>query len=68
MGKMMISPRVFLFFKNCFFGSLGVWAGGEGVGVKGQKIAQNDNKNHICHTAYLGNSVAYDNFWCTCVK
>ena len=37
-------------------------------GVKGQKIAQNEN-NYIWHMPYLRNSIAYDNdFWYKCVK
>ena len=59
---MMISPDAFVIF---FFLNFDFWAA---RGVKGQKIAQNENKNYICHTPYLRNSRAYDHdFCCTCV-
>ena len=37
--------------------------------VKEQKVAQNKNKNDICYTPYLRNSIAHDHdFWFTRVK
>ena len=59
--KMMISPGTFfIFLKFWFFGLLG---------VKGQKITQNEKNNYMCHVPYLRNSRAYDHdLWDTCVN
>ena len=65
----MISSRFFCFFflKFWFHGLLR----GQrlGLGVKGQKIAQNEKWNYDCHAPYSRNSIAYDHdFWYSCVK
>ena len=61
MCKMMISPGFFSLFLIFIF-----WAV---RGLKGQKTAQNEKKNYICHMLYLRNSIAYDHdFWYRCVK
>ena len=49
-GK-MISPGFFSFYLKFWFFELL-----EGGGVKGQKIAQNEN--YMCHVSYLRNSIA----------
>ena len=58
---MMISPGDNLIFsKFGIFRLLG--------GVKGQKMASNEN-NYICHASYLRNLTSSDlNFWYTSVK
>ena len=48
-------PFYNIFLILFFFG----WLGAR-LKDKGQKIAQNEIKNCICHTSYLRNSVAYD--------
>ena len=57
--KMMISPCVFFIF--FFFEIFIFWAV---MGVKGQKIAQNEKYNYIRHTPYLRNSKACDHDFC----
>ena len=70
--KMMISPGVFFHFFKVFIlwavkeGGGGRWGKG---GLKGQKIAQNEKNNYICHVPYLRNSAGYDHdFWYTYVN
>ena len=58
----MTPPYVFHFFKILIFL---VVRGGRGG--KGQKMAQNGEKNYL--TPYLGSSTSYDcGLWCTSVK
>ena len=66
MYRRIISPGIFsFFFQNFDFRDH--WERGGKV-VKGQKMAQND-KNSVCLTPYLRNSISYDcDFWYTCVK
>ena len=66
MYKRIISWAIFfIFFKILIFRIIKGGMGCGEVGVKGQKMAQNDKK--IC--PYLRNHTSYDcDFWCTCVK
>ena len=61
---MIISPGAFF---HCF--KIYIFQALRGGAVKGQKIAQNEKNNYICHAPYLRNSIAYDHeFSYTCVK
>ena len=67
---MIISPGAFFHcFEIYIFQALRDGGGEGGGAVKGQKIAQNEKNNYICHAPYLRNSIAYDHeFSYTCVK
>ena len=61
MYKRIISTGFLKFFPNLIFSV--------NIRVKGEKMAQNDQKIYVCHTPYLRKHISYDcDFWYTCAK